>query len=602
MRANEFQRHIWFLRDGSCTVLRKREDVPKEEVAEEDDKSETDEEAEYKRLSEMRKFCYGAEQQQGAAASVARCKAASQYARGAFRRALSQGQKRLPNASAGDDSLPAAVVGEPGAAIGAEVLLYENFRDIVGAKCPNTVRTETDSAFLTADISAFRQLGMFMSVKVIAAGTAARFERQDNQLLRGESVGKELRRSVLRAQRRERERTQRQQLRLPAYSGYRGPTELEDVNDWLEVVFNHRKEPLNLKNPPTLTCLENINNNLDGRPSMGATGGPGVKAILKVVGGEGAGRRQLGALLRARRGFDRSHGLSDMSANPLGDTVSAKISFVDAPLPGHESWAALTDGPTTAPPSGDDGIFFHTELDIEEARLTLPQAPARSSSVPVLPDINGARAKEECEKFLSQKSQLDSRNSLARSESQGSLRQSRVSASTEKVRVMKAFHRAVLGKTLLVLTDKPEARKSIMHAVQSAEVAVQFVKTTNDLWAKLRDSKEQHHLLVIDLCKHDLQVENVLRTVRQHAGYERLPIVVLSADEQLPDVVRTSCSYVIFKPLAASMVREALVWCFDRRALKGQVAIEASANDSQEAPMHSKLSLDVVGGPALKVN
>ena len=35
------------------------------------------------------------------------------------------------------------------------------------------------------------------------------------------------------------------------------------------------------------------------------------------------------------------------------------------------------------------------------------------------------------------------------------------------------------------------------------------------------------------------------------------------------EVVRNSCSFVVFMPIVASMVRKALLWCFHRKALRG---------------------------------
>jgi len=83
----------------------------------------------------------------------------------------------------------------------------------------------------------------------------------------------------------------------------------------------------------------------------------------------------------------------------------------------------------------------------------------------------------------------------------------------------------------------------------------------------LRDRKEKHHALILDLSKSELEVGSLLKCCKEHARYGNMPIIVLSNDRELPEVVRTNCSFVVFHPLAASMLREALVWCFDRKFL-----------------------------------
>merc|ERR1711865_435722 len=63
-------------------------------------------------------------------------------------------------------------------------------------------------------------------------------------------------------------------------------------------------------------------------------------------------------------------------------------------------------------------------------------------------------------------------------------------------------------------------------------------------------------------------IEPMLRAIRHQEKYAQLPIVVLAAERELPDVVRTSCSFVVFLPLSPPMLREALVWCFDRKSVQ----------------------------------
>merc|ERR1712007_416578 len=101
------------------------------------------------------------------------------------------------------------------------------------------------------------------------------------------------------------------------------------------------------------------------------------------------------------------------------------------------------------------------------------------------------------------------------------------------------------GKSILVFTDKADMRKSIMRALLSTatEVTLCFVRTTAELWHRLQDPKEYHHALFLDLSKSELQVEGLLRTIRQHERYGKLPIIVISAERNLPEIVSSSCSF-----------------------------------------------------------
>uniref|UniRef100_A0A7S0B5K3 Response regulatory domain-containing protein n=1 Tax=Pyrodinium bahamense TaxID=73915 RepID=A0A7S0B5K3_9DINO len=145
------------------------------------------------------------------------------------------------------------------------------------------------------------------------------------------------------------------------------------------------------------------------------------------------------------------------------------------------------------------------------------------------------------------------------------------------------------GKSILILTDKADVRKSIMKAllVAAAEVDIVFVRTTSDLWKRLRDPKEKHHVLILDLAKSELQVDSLLKCCRGHERYGNLPIIVLSVEQELSEVVRASCSFVVFHPLAASMLREALVWCFDRKTLLGGSRYQSLEQDGGDGGVKS---------------
>lgn len=263
----------------------------------------------------------------------------------------------------------------------------------------------------------------------------------------------------------------------------------------------------------------------------------------------------------------------------MGDTVSASARYEDT-TPGAQEAPVdplLAIGSTQQSQQPSGAIFFQTEPDLDDAQ---PQVPlAKSSSVPVLPRLKSG-ADEELEErstaFEPRKS-ASIFGGFTRSSGPGASRTSDFKSTSTSVRVqpqaqriMKAFHRAVNGKCVLILTDKVEVRRSIMRALMSAatEMDLCFVKSTSELWQRMRDAKEQYHALIVDLGKNELQVETFVRTIRGHERYGQLPVVVLSDDRELPDLVRQSCSFVVFHPLAASMLREALLWCFDRRAMQ----------------------------------
>merc|ERR1712070_1113194 len=63
-------------------------------------------------------------------------------------------------------------------------------------------------------------------------------------------------------------------------------------------------------------------------------------------------------------------------------------------------------------------------------------------------------------------------------------------------RVIKTFKRVMVGKTVLVLTDKPDLRKQITRVLVADDTSLVFIKSTNDLWHRLRDPKEEYDVLL----------------------------------------------------------------------------------------------------------
>lgn len=620
VKAGELQRRVCFLRDGCISVSRPRVEVEPPVLAEgeiEEMDSSEEERMEFERLERMRQFASGANQQNKAAAEEDKRAKLQKLSRGLAKKKFAK--KQLPsfvNASGRGTQgkeIVVAHVAEPGAMLGEESLLYEQYWDLAVAKNGVSARAETDTSMYTADVSIFRHLAMCMGNEGVADGVVNKFERHGSHITSNDKSAKRLDKFARQLQKEEKKRLNRQDIRLPARGGgYRGITEIEDVDDWLTVVFKHRRHPPDEAHPPNLNCLEA----LELRPNFVLKGpqmAPGLKSVLKEAELQEHGLEVVRTYrnpIRTRKG---------QRFNPMGASVAPGVSFAGASLPHPFALEAGSDGEAVAP-SGP-GIFFQTEPNLEE--LTGISAPSRSSSVPVLPRLgvsgaspgaSGAAAlsltasgagssgfspaapqddktfmKSQDDKTfmksqdgkMSMKSQ-DNKTVLTRDSKpplppEGpqieTLRDKQRRVNGTNMKVARNFAREVAGRSLLVLTDKVDARKAITHATQQVEVMLTFVKSSPALWKQLRETKEHHDVLIIDLAKTDMQVEDILRTVRHHSGYERMPIVVLSADRELSEVVQQSCSFVVFRPLSAKMLREALLWCIDRRLLADKYAM-----------------------------
>jgi DNA-binding NtrC family response regulator len=175
---------------------------------------------------------------------------------------------------------------------------------------------------------------------------------------------------------------------------------------------------------------------------------------------------------------------------------------------------------------------------------------------------------------------------------------------------MKAFQRCVAGKSILVLTDRADVRKSIKQALMSAtsaEVDLCFVRTSTELLKRMQDPREAYKAFIFDLSKADLQADNLVKCCREHGRYGSSPIVVLSEERELSELVRTKCSYAVFFPLLVSMLRESLLWCFDQKSLmsrsqrkliaeqdSAKLALTAAAEDAADEEHLSVLSISAV--------
>lgn len=557
-QAGEGQRHIWILKEGSCTVLAppgaETVAVPVAEDAEANDlvESDSDSETERKKQQLQAAAACGADKMYAAVVKEENNAAVSKYACGRLLRTL-QGNIRRPQVSLAQSNLgtPISRLTEPGAMLGEEVLLFEGFREQLAARCTCTVRVDTDSVFYTLDATCYRVLLSCIATEVLLDKVATRVMRQSQQLEKTQQVAKQMNKQKRSLQQRELIRAERQEIRLPPCAGAGSTMELDDLNDWLGAVLEYRRPPKNTRDPPTLVCLDNLGLNFTN------VHGPGIDAMVKLFGDKAMLRQHREMLKRSGYGSRRR---ARSSSNPMGDTIDLEASARYAEAVPHTIQPAM-------PEPYQGGSFFATEPDFEDMQPF--SQISRASSVPVLP-----RLEEERLKSFSLLSTAATPAPMTRTLS-GVLesKTEKTSKSDEsKIRnqkLTKAFHRAVQGKSLLILTDKADVKKSILRALLSAaaETSLCFVKTTSELWTRLRDAKEHHHAILLDLSKSELQVDSLITVVRNHDRYGKIPIIVLAFERELPSIVRESCSFVVFYPLAAAMLREALLWCFDRKAI-----------------------------------
>ena len=320
--------------------------------------------------------------------------------------------------------------------------------------------------------------------------------------------------------------------------------------------------------------------------------GPGVEMMRRIYSDPAA-------LKEHRSSFRRKRGGSKWRtrSNPIGQTVPANARYQDV-LPQIEPELSAQLAPLALPhsasaPASTGGVFFQTEVEVEERKPSKPTVVKTSSlpSVASLPSIKKANPgstgnKEGKSEELSEMSttiewKAFPSESISLVEPSDEVQKQQAPSpqaprdkddkKIQAQRLIKAFHKAVDGRSVLILTDQSDVRKSIMRSLMCAvnEMSICFTCSTADLWKRLQ-GKEVFHALLVDLSKADLEVEGLVKTIRADPQYGNLPIIVLSQERDLPDLVRQSCSFVVFQPISASMLREALLWCFNRNALKHQ--------------------------------
>jgi len=608
-QAGDVQRHVRILKSGSCSMLASEIDaaVMAAENAEEGEASSNDEEERNKhnRLRGVSKK--GREKQQAQAAAEYMQAAVLKYSRGKdFRRSL-QGRPEAPlvgGAAPGPDAnlKTVACVSNPGAILGEEALLYDKPAELLGARYLYTYKADEDCSFYTLDLTAWRSFAMYKGQENVSAAVSDNNRRRGSTLGRSQNVTRHLNQNARRLQRREAAREDRQKIRLPGNSGV--SDELENLDDWLSVTLQQRKQPFNERNPTNLMCLEAL-----GLDSLKASLGPGTDKIKNVFSDTSSVNQWRLDNQRRRRRYPGQ--LAD--SNPMGETLPANARYSEVLPPTslaiedeYQQFQATL--PYQSRPELDQtrpgGIFFQTEPELEdvpEEMMWTQETLPKSSSVPQLPQLHGSHdaPEDELMRTMSQLALRNSKPTFRRVKSSSALVASSAASvaaafsATESVqsssaapplnrqqRVVRAFKRSLRDKSVLVLTDQGDVKRKIAELQLSADFGLCFVKSTNELVQRLADKKEHHDALLVDLSKKEMQIESVMRLIRGHQKYGKMPVIVISSDHDLPELVRKECSFVVFKPLALPTLREALVWCFDRKTLKGYFQQEGGTDQS----------------------
>lgn len=565
IRSGECQRFLYFLIKGSCSVLVHDSPdgvggaVPLDEE-EQDEDDDDDAEDRHDKFLQMRSTSYGARMQQTAAFDERRRDVVKSMARGPMRQTLAGGKRHIAFKVSHGDMYASASLSNPGLMLGEEAFVHDNFRDWVNLRNCYSVRAASNCLFYVADISAFKLFITYMT-GAMPQMINEKLNRRCKQFTRTQSIQKKVNKRAQEMKANELAKLSRQQLRLPKCAGYPAVDELEDVEDYLDVVFEHRKPPPDTI-PPTLTVLDGTGY------GPKSNNGPGVSALLKAMAEDGCiGYRSNSHLSRLYRDS------SSYEDNPMGVSIPAEAKYEDVAPPSPPS----NDGPlaiSDAPPlkaltrceslpelsinTGWGGVFLNTEVDFDDGMTISIQQPTLSTSTS-LPSLSQHQSvsKSEDEKVDS-KVFTETSTKPSRSESHSL-------ANKRHQRIMKAYNRVMPGKSVLILTDKKDLRKQITRVLLADDVSVLFIKNSKDLWQRLRAPKEKYDILLLDLTKTELNIDGMLRTIRQQENYAQLPIVVLSLERELSDAVRSNCSFVVYLPLSASMIREALVWCFDDR-------------------------------------
>jgi len=288
--------------------------------------------------------------------------------------------------------------------------------------------------------------------------------------------------------------------------------------------------------------------------------GPGVEAVManyRKMKDPRAKQRTL-ANLRSLENASRA-----MKDNPLGGAVPFVCSF-DKPPPTlltRSSSVPTQLSANSSIPDSSNGLVFSTEVDIPAPNVIGNLPSETSASLPPSPEaLDGYEYEEISDE---EKSHLQSQEIRSKED-------------RRKRRTVNAFRRVVKSRSFVILTDDNDVRNVLKKTFLSLKAELLFVKTAMELLHALSDLRQNHHVFMLDLAKPDLNVDGLLRTIRRTPRYQSAPVIAISMSRNLPELVKSTCSYVIFKPASPEIVREATVWCLDRGVLESHFQQEGT--------------------------
>jgi len=326
-------------------------------------------------------------------------------------------------------------------------------------------------------------------------------------------------------------------------------------------------------------------------PSLEKTPVPawrGALALGAIPKAKSVGSLAIGGMLNSRTGSRPGSGArpgsKSVGAPPTQSVGSLAIGLPRSPLGSPTN----PRSPLGSPPRSRPGSAVKVKSEWPEFNVEVTV----SSSVPTLPTVGfadspgGSRASSRpaTTPAASKEGSIELGDTMLSrpTTSYDSPKKKTVNANDRKTKVTNAFCRAVKGKSILVLSEHMDIRKTIVASLRPAEVDLCFAKTAQDMWHHLQNRHDTYSAILWDLTTLEGPVDSLLRQIREHKRYGSVPIVVLCTSHELPEIVQIACSYVVFHPLQAAMLREALLWCLDRKSLVGQLKKDASEAEAQD--------------------
>lgn len=556
---NQPQRHVWILRKGCCSLLLRKEDGAQEIESEKRIGLEPPDPLSMllqREASPLESKALGLSQQTIAS-----------HARGPLRKNL-QGQdsqlKGLEGRTKVDGGTEVALVAtltEPGTLLGEEVLLNDTEKGMAAARSYYSIRVEEDSLFYCLDLTGFKKLSDILGQENIA------FKMQYKMNRRKESLQKNVK--VL------------SKLNLNARTSV--ARELERMEDQTLGINTYQSSALLASRPMNagliaggLLCIQNGSSKVTDMQRYG----PGVERVMAHYRKQKDPRAKQKTLGNAHSMMHSSSSLLD--DNPLGGSVAFGCSFDKPPplrksmsVPGTNSLVlnAITQtlgstagGLPSLGGSNAGGLVFSTEVDMPApfSLGTLPSEAATSAASPPSPPDQEVQEEES-----------DEEKSLRKTEEARSKEEQR------KRRIVNAFRRVVRSRSFVVLTEDNDVRNVLKKTFLSLRAELLFVKTAMELLHVLSDPRQTHHVFLLDLAKPDLNVDGLLRTIRRAPKYQAAPVIAISLSRNLPELVKSTCSYVVFKPPSPDIVREATVWCLDRGVLESHFRQEGTLGEPE---------------------